>query len=193
MKKTIIMQLLLIIIIYSGAIYMQNKTMERQLMTRASGGSLSIANQVVTEIWNVTWGGSNYDRGQSIFIYNNYVYITGRTDSFGSGNFDVFLLKYDLDGNLVWSRTWGGSNWDEAHGLFVYGNYICITGSTDSFGEGYADVFLLKYDLDGNLIWNVTWGEVETTGDGIPLPMEITPMLSDGHTAFVSESEMFFY
>jgi len=100
-------------------------------------------------IWDTTWGG---DTLASVFVYDNYIYATG-----DAGN-DVYLLKYDLNGNLIWDTTWGGNLGDFGNGVFVYEDYIYVVGTTWSFGAGYSDVCLLKYDLDGNLIWNVTWG-----------------------------------
>ena len=110
------------------------------------------------KIWNTTWGGSNYDTGYSVFVYGDYIYVVGYTYSFGAGNADVCLLKYDLNGNKIWNTTWGGSGGDFGYGVFVYNDYIYAVGLTSSFGAGGVDACLLKYDLDGNKIWNTTWG-----------------------------------
>ena len=109
--------------------------------------------------WNRTWGGSEHDRGHDIAVDNSgNIFITGDTQSFGVGGYDLILLKYNSSGTLLWNITWGGSEHEGGNGLAIddMGNAF-ITGSTGSFEEG-QDVFLLKYDSSGNLLWNKTWG-----------------------------------
>ena len=122
-----------------------------------------------TLIWSETWGGTDDDRGNGVAIdYFGYIYVTGTTYSYGAGNSDVFLLKYYPNGSLVDSRTWGGSGSDESHGIAVGSGCIYVTGGTFSYGAGGSDVFLLKYDISGNLIQNKTWGgSGSDTGYGI--------------------------
>jgi len=60
---------------------------------------------------------------------------------------DALLLKYDLSGNLIWDKTWGGISDDYAYSLFILENDIFITGMTTSFGAGNSDVFLLKHSV----------------------------------------------
>jgi predicted RNA binding protein with dsRBD fold (UPF0201 family) len=123
-------------------------------------------------LWNKTWGGSFDDRGYGIALDGSgNLFITGYTKSYGAGYYDAFLLKYDSDGNLLWYKTWGGSDSDYGKGIALdsSGNAF-ITGSTKSYGAGYDDAFLLKYDSDGNLLWYKTWGGSDSDyGKGIAL------------------------
>jgi uncharacterized delta-60 repeat protein len=110
--------------------------------------------------WAHTWGGSNDDEAISVALdRNGNIYIAGSTSSFGAGNLDVLLLKYDSSGNLLWVRTWGGSNQDETHTVAVdtSGN-VYVAGGTKSFTAGWYDAHILKFDSSGTLIWNRTWG-----------------------------------
>jgi hypothetical protein len=110
--------------------------------------------------WNTTWGGSEEDYGRGITVDGlGNSFVVGRTKSFGVGCMDVFVLKYDSDGNLLWTTTWGGSNDDNGEGIALDGlGNIYITGNTFSYGAGSWDSFLLKYNSDGNLLWYKTWG-----------------------------------
>ena len=111
-------------------------------------------------LWNTTWGGSSLEQGNGIAVDSSgNSFITGTTMSYGAGGSDVFLLKYDSSGNLIWNNTWGGSDDDYGYGTALDGSgNISITGYTESYGVGESDVFLLKYDSSGILMWNTTWG-----------------------------------
>jgi hypothetical protein len=110
--------------------------------------------------WPHTWGGPGAATGQSIAFDNKgNVYVGSSTPSFGAGGSDALILKYTQSGTLLWAKTWGGSG-DEGANRIAVGpdGYIYVTGGTDSFGAGWFDVFLLKLDTSGNLIWGKTWG-----------------------------------
>ncbi|MHA1253550.1 MAG: SBBP repeat-containing protein [Candidatus Helarchaeota archaeon] len=110
--------------------------------------------------WNITWGGNDVEELKNIVIDNSgNLYITGKTKSYGKGNEDVLLLKYDNTGTLIWNESWGGIYKDEGSGISLDANEdIYIVGYTESFGAGSSDVVVLKYNSNGNLIWNITWG-----------------------------------
>jgi len=121
-------------------------------------------------LFQIPWGGTGNDVGRGVAVdgFDN-VYVTGSTDSYGAGQSDVFLLKYGPSGEFQFSKTWGGSKNDYASGVAVDGTgNVYVTGSTGSFGAGQSDVFLLKYDPSGNLLFQETWGGTQNDyGSGI--------------------------
>lgn len=63
----------------------------------------------------------------------------------------------------AWNITWGGINHDNGRAIESDSlNNIYVAGSTQSFGEGSTDVCLLKFDISGNLLWNITWGGINS-------------------------------
>lgn len=71
--------------------------------------------------------------------------LAGRTDSFGVGSTDCWLVKTDSAGNMEWNRTYGGTEHDWAYSVVetVDGGYA-IAGPTLSFGAGSYDCWLVK-------------------------------------------------
>jgi len=57
-----------------------------------------VINDPVIYEWNRTWGGTEYDRAYGVATDSlNNVYLGGITASYGNGNYDIFLVKYDLN------------------------------------------------------------------------------------------------
>jgi uncharacterized delta-60 repeat protein len=112
-----------------------------------------------------TWGGSVQDEAQGVSVADDgSIFVTGETASFGAGSFDVFILKYSPDGNLLWKKTWGGTGDDYGMDLCLDDNgNIYLTGYTDSFHPPF-DLALLKYSPEGELLWQKTWGGSSTEG-----------------------------
>jgi len=138
--------------------------------------SAGIIVNVYNNIWQKTFGGSNEDYAYSIQQTSDGGYIVaGYTASFGAGGYDVYILKLDSDGNLIWQKTFGGSGYDWAYSIQQTsdGGYI-VAGWTWSFGEGGKDIYILKLNENGQLVWQKTFGgcsddvahSIQQTSDG---------------------------
>ena len=115
-------------------------------------------------LWTKTFGGINDDYGFSVMQTTDMGYIiAGSTISFGSGDYDVYLIKTDSIGDTLWTKTYGGTNVDGAYSVqqTTDGGYILV-GSTTSFGAGNNDVYLIKTNNSGDTLWTRIYGG---TGD----------------------------
>ena len=111
-----------------------------------------------------TFGGTYDDYANSVQQTSDGGYIiAGYTYSFGNGNSDAWLIKTDSDGALdgtgSWSKTFGDIGDDRAYSVQQTsdGGYI-IAGYTYSPDNKNSDAWLIKTDLDGNKLWDLTYG-----------------------------------
>ena len=117
-------------------------------------------NSAGTLQWDTAWGGTGYDDPRGITLDNlGNIYITGMTDSFGIGDYDIFVAKFDGVPTQLWNFTWGGINSDIPRDLVLdTSNNMYIGGYTESFGSGSSDIVSIMYDSSGIQQWNKTWG-----------------------------------
>lgn len=110
--------------------------------------------------FQTSFGGYNNEIGKSIVQLSDSSFVmVGYTSSSGIGGYDIFLVKTDKTGNLLWQKTIGGSDWDFAYSIqkTTDGGFI-IGGTTYSFGRGNADGYVIKTDANGDVIWSKTYG-----------------------------------
>ncbi len=128
------------------------------------------------EMWSQTFGGTDDDNGWAVQqTPDGGFIIAGFTSSFGAGGVDVYLIRTDSMGELLWTKTYGGEGDDYAWAIqpATDGGYI-IAGQTESFGAGNVDAYLIRIDEDGEALWEQTYGggdvdrsfSVQQTSDG---------------------------
>ena len=111
-------------------------------------------------LWTKTYGGSGGDFLRDVHQTSDSGYIlVAETLSFGVGQHDIYLVKTDERGNILWSKTYGGGSSDYGYSVTqtTDGGYI-IAGYTKSFGAGMSDVLLVKIDGSGDISWAKTYG-----------------------------------
>jgi hypothetical protein len=111
-------------------------------------------------LWNKTYGGTGTEQANIMIQTNDGGYaLCGPTTSFAVGGQDGWLVKTDANGNMQWNKTYGGTGNEYAIYLIQTseGGYA-LCGGTTSFGAGGVDVWLVKTDVLGNMLWNKTCG-----------------------------------
>jgi len=159
------------------------------LTNTATYGSADIFLAKYDAIGNVLWvksiGGMGNDEAYSISVdASENTYVAGKFESstiiFGSttltnattnGSADIFLAKYDANGNVIWAKSAGGTSNDRAYSISVDASentYVAgyFASSTITFGSttlinaslNYSDIFFAKYDANGNVTWAKSGG-----------------------------------
>jgi hypothetical protein len=139
--------------------------------------------------WNNCYGGSASDNVYDIIELNSEFYILGGTGSndgdisYNHGQGDVWLVKTDSTGSIIWEKTYGGSDGEIGHRIFFNnenGFYILARTGSDDGDISYnpfpnsVSFWILKLDIDGNIIWEKVVG-----GNG-PDDMSTGTVTNDG-------------
>ena len=137
------------------------------------------------QLGNVAWAESvtGSPDWQGIAIAGEYLYRTGSfsgTVTIGTttltsvGENDVFTAEYDLNGNVIWAKSAGGSGIEMGIGIAIDGSRsVYITGMffspsmkfgtitlTNRGSSSTADIYFAKYDANGNLQWATSAGGI---------------------------------
>lgn len=145
-----------------------------RLSTRHAGGdywSIKIT-QTGDVVWSRFYGGSFTDNPAGVLeTASNNLIIVGGSDSNdvditnNKGSYDFWLVKSTAAGDIVWEKSFGGSEIDEARGIVSSGdgNHVIVgdTRSSEqdvSLNNGAADLWLIKISGDGDLLWNSSIG-----------------------------------
>jgi hypothetical protein len=122
--------------------------------------------------WRRFFGGTNNDRAYDVVeTADNGYMIVGAAESTDfdvsnpKGSYDFWIVKIDTEGTLIWEKSFGGSEIDIAYAIArsTDGNYVIVgdVRSTDgdiSNAYGNADLWVIKIDANGTLLWENSFG-----------------------------------
>ena len=111
-------------------------------------------------LWSRSFGGRSVEWCNSIIgTADGGFALSGYTWSFGAGGYDFWLVRTDENGDSLWSRTFGGRDWDNCYALIqVADGGFALAGITNSFGAGGYDFWLVRTDENGDSLWSRTFG-----------------------------------
>lgn len=157
-----------------------------------NNGNVDIWVIKIDHVGNLEWqnalGGAGLDSGRGIFEISDAFIGSGHVSSYNSGDvsgsqgqFDFWVFRLDLNGNLVWQKTMGGSgpDWLQSGSLTPEGNLV-VAGNIRSvdgdilLNHGQDDIWLIEFNPNGEVLWQkslggVSWDvcyHVEATADG---------------------------
>ncbi|MHA2101287.1 MAG: hypothetical protein ACW99A_21710, partial [Candidatus Kariarchaeaceae archaeon] len=131
------------------------------------------------EIWNKTCSNGMANKARSIIHSsdNNYV-IAGMT--YTSTEWDLWMIKLDNNGEVLWNTTYGGSDIDEPRSISQTSDRgFIIGGYTESFGVQKKDIWVIKTNPNGEVLWNTTFGSIGE--DGIYISRSIIQLNNDSY------------
>ncbi|MBL4594144.1 MAG: T9SS type A sorting domain-containing protein [Flavobacteriales bacterium] len=129
--------------------------------------------------WHKLFGGNQHDEFfKVVSTGNNEFMAVGTTSSYGLGASDILVVKFNTNGDTLWTKTYGGLSVEEGYNIRILAdNNLLITGKTWTFGQGggggASDMYLLKINQNGDIIWTKTLGNAsfftESAFDAIEL------------------------
>lgn len=146
-------------------------------------------------------GNANATYGRDVLQTKDSGYvICGSSSGYGDYTANAYLLKLDIQGNYLWTKSYGGNNTDWATRMVENPDKsIVFTGYTNSSGNGGYDIWLVKTDSTGNLIWQKNYGGSDwdfgrciiSTSDGGYLISGETYSFGNGNSdAFLLKTDM---
>lgn len=174
---------------------------------------LNIANGNL--IWEKTFAGNLYDDFRAVKEYpSGNLYVVGTTNSTSAtndsiysenGGYDYLVMKLDMNGNKIWSKTFGSTLDDKASDVVVHNDEeIAITGNTNGADNnvtgnyGSTDTWIVNLDYNGNLIWQKNIGSTSSesgtdilqTNDGGLVALSTTYQLYSNNDIICPKSYM---
>jgi hypothetical protein len=144
--------------------------------------------------WEKIFSGAGWESASSVIITSDDGYaLAGYTMSEGAGLRDMYVIKTNISGDALWTKTYGGAADDQASAIIsTEDEGYLIVGSTESFGAGQSDVYIIKTDNSGNQTWDQTYGGAN--GDGASCVREITGsgyIISGGTASYSKDNDVY--
>ena len=149
------------------------------------------------EKWKKTFGGDGDDWGVALLETRDGFIAAGVTTSSGSGGSDGWIVKTDPDGNGEWEAVIGGSKDDGFSSIVETEGGHVLAGTTESYGAGGKDVWLVKTNPTGEKIWEKTFGKgsdekgnsIIDLGDGLLVVGVVEDLASGGRDLFLVKTD----
>ena len=119
-------------------------------------------------IWENTYGTDEIENGYSITETNDGGFVVaGISGIKGSGDYSAYLVKFNNNGDTIWTRSHGGAADDAASCVCATSDGgVVFTGYTESFGAGNKDIYLVKLNQNGDTSWTKTFGSEYSDAGG---------------------------
>jgi gliding motility-associated-like protein len=151
----------------------------------------------VTVEWSKHFGGAKGEQANEVkqtldsgYVVAGFSRSSNQDLTQNAGNADYWVLKLDKNGNKLWQKNFGGSGDDFATAIVqtADGGYFVVGGSTSTNGQvmgnhGEEDVWLLRLDANGGLVWAKTYGGSQNER------AEALTLTSDGGVAIAGYAE----
>ncbi|HTL80741.1 MAG TPA: T9SS type A sorting domain-containing protein [Bacteroidia bacterium] len=129
-----------------------------------SDGYLVRTDTIGITMWEKFYGGNNVDVIRSIHVLPDSGFImAGYSNSAGNGGYDGWLIRADKNGDTLWTKYIGTSNWDFFYSVYpTWDGGFVIAGGTYGQGMGDEDMYFVKTNSSGDTLWTKTYGGTRT-------------------------------
>ncbi|HAP69398.1 MAG TPA: hypothetical protein DCR04_06675 [Flavobacteriales bacterium] len=127
------------------------------------------------EVWSRTFSGGGIDGGSELLQVNSFeVMLLGFTSSFGAGDRDIYLQKVSVDGDSLWSSTYGGSGYEESQAFAQTADGGFVMSNHTASEEPNHSLMTSRLDAGGTTIWQQEFGTptAHEGGEGILVDSE---------------------
>lgn len=99
------------------------------------------------EVWNKFFGGTSYDKASSVYTLDDGFLIVGSTSSYGAGNYNIFIVRTDTEGNTLWQNSYGREMNDYGYTAEVTPEGFLIRGTTQDCQNDVFDCTTYLWEI----------------------------------------------
>ncbi|MCB9285553.1 MAG: T9SS type A sorting domain-containing protein [Lewinellaceae bacterium] len=138
-------------------------------------------------LWSSQFGGSGFEQGFDVKATSDGGFlIVGRQINQQNGDLDIYVVKADATGNLVWEKTFGGAGDDEGWSAEEVSDGYVVGGNAINPNTNSSDIYVLKLNYDGDVIWDYYFDYPDTFEQGFGLTVASDGgFVVAGHRGFV--------
>jgi hypothetical protein len=113
-------------------------------------------------LWSHPYGGAESEEAVTVLERpGSGYYMAGMSNSMSQGNFDVMLVKTDLNGNQEWMKTYTNPAWDRiTDALMTKDTGIVMVGYRQALFGSQSDMLLMRMNKNGDTLWTKTIGTI---------------------------------
>jgi hypothetical protein len=140
-------------------------------------------------VWTRSFGGPEYERSYTIIeTPQHQLAIAGLSNTYSTGYGDAYLTLLDLDGNWIWSKSYGESGGEQANAITATrdGGFILGGNTLGSFGLE-SSAIMIKTDGEGNVQWSMAFGNGDYDDVTSIIELETGQYMVTGHKNRIME------
>lgn len=147
------------------------------------------------EVWSRTFGGDGIDGGSELIQVNGFeVMLLGFTSSFGAGDRDIYLQTVSIDGDSLWSSSYGGSGYEESQAFAQTPDGGFVMSNHTASEEPNHSLMATRLDAGGNVIWQQEFGTptAHQGGEGMLVDSEGNFIFLGRTNSFGNDEQIYF-
>lgn len=133
-------------------------------------------------IWSKTYGTIAVDQGVAVSVLSDGLAVAGSSALGVIGGYDLLLVRADANGEVLWQRTYGTSDWDLCHAMLALEDGFLLGGISYGAGSPEGQAYLVRTDLNGEVLWTAR------TQEALGATCEALAVHADGRVVLAGSS-----